>query len=212
MPSDQPAPARAAVSRDDAAAPSRGRRPALLLAVAAGLCWASAAGLLLVGGLEGEQGALAPAGLIFCALVLAAGLLTFVPAQQQLQLRGLAFEGVVGSFLLLYVLAFVPPPTGWLLSLPDMPVYLIFAAAAFWSSSAAVMPLVYALGRRIFRQRARQYDMRRAWRQAHEVGALVALCVGLAGLRVLTLVGVALLLLILVVAELLFLSFVETET
>jgi hypothetical protein len=113
---------------------------------------------------------------------------------------------------LLYALAFLPPPTGWLLALPDTPVYLIFAAALFWSCSAITMPLVYALGTRIFRQRARQYDLRRARRQAHEVGGLVALCAGLAGLRVLTPVGVGLLVLILVVAELLFLSFVETET
>lgn len=210
MPSNQPAPRFAAPGEREAHAGAR--RPALLLAVAAGLCWACAAALLLSGALEGVQEVLAPPRVIFCALVLAAGLLTFVPAQRQLQLRGLALEGVAGSFLLLYTLAFVPPPTGWLLALPDMPVYLIFAAAAFWSGAAIAMPLVYTLGRRIFRQRARQYDLRRARRQAHEVGALLALCVGLAGLRVLTFVGVALLLLILVVMELLFLSFVETET
>ncbi len=46
----------------------------------------------------------------------------------------------MGSSLLLYTLAFVPPPTGWLLSLPDTPVYLIFAAALFWSASALAMP------------------------------------------------------------------------
>jgi hypothetical protein len=188
-----------------------GRQPMLLLAVAAGLCWACAVALLLFGGLESEREVMAAPRVIFYVLVMTAGLLTFVPTQRQLQLPGLTLEGVAGTFILLYTLAFLPPPTGWLLALPDMPVYLIFATAAFWTSSAIGMPLIYALGKRIFRQRARQYDVRRARRQAHEIGALVALCVGLAGLRVLTAVGVALLVLILFVAELLFLSFVETQ-
>ena len=211
MSANQPASPLAPGAPDEAGAAAGRHRPMLLLAVAAGLCWACAVILLLSGELGGQKDALAAPRIIFCAIVLLAGLLTFVPAQRQLDLPGLALQGVGGTFCLLYALAFVPPPTGWLLSLPDMPVYLILAAAAFWSSSAISMPPIYALGRRVFRQRARQYDVRRARRQAHEIGALVALCIGLAGLRVLTLVGVGLLMLILVVAELLFLSFVETE-
>jgi hypothetical protein len=192
--------------------PARPRRPALLLAVAAGLCWACALAMLLSANLDAEHELLAPARVIFYALALAAGLLTFVPFQRRLGLPGLAFEGVAGSFLLLYTLAFVPPPTAWLLAAPDSVVYVLLALGLFWSVSAVIMPSAYAIGRRVFRQRARQYDLRRARRQAHEVGLLVALCVGLAGLRVLTLVPVVLLALILAVAELLFLSFVETET
>src|SRR5262245_57362198 len=182
----------------------------MLLAVAAGLCWACAIALLLSGSLDAERDLLATPRLIYYVLALAAGLLTFVPVQRQLRLPGLALEGVAGTFLLLYTLAFVPPPTGWLLALPDTPVYAIFAAALFWSVSAVALPLVYAGGRWMFRQRARQYDLRRARRQAHEVGALAAGLVALAGLRMFTPFGVALLGLILVVAEMLFLSFVET--
>jgi hypothetical protein len=196
----------------EAQQPARARRPALLLAVAAGLCWACALGLLLTAGLDAERAVLAPVRVIFYGLALIAGLLTFVPAQRQLGLPGLALEGVGGSFLLLYTLAFVPPPTAWLLSPPDTPAYLIFALALFWSVSAVAIPIVHAIGKRAFRQRARQYDQRRARRQGHEVGALVALCAGLAGLRVLTPIGVLLLALILIIAELLFLSFVETQT
>ena len=192
-------------------APLARRRPALLLAVAAGLCWACVIALLLSGNLDAEHDLLATPRLIYYGLTLAAGLLTFVPVQRQLRLPGLAFEGVAGVFLLLYTLAFVPPPTGWLLALPDTPVYAIFAAAIFWSASAIMLPIVYALGKWMFRQRARQYDLRRARRQAHEVGALAAALAALAGLRLLTLFGVALVGLILFVAEMLFLSFVETE-
>jgi hypothetical protein len=200
------------IAPDAAELPDRVRRPALLLAAAGGLCWASALALLLSGDPGFEAGLLAPARLIFYALVLAAGLLTFVPAQRYLDLPGLAFEGIAGSFALFYTIAFVPPPTGWLLDPPDAPVYLVLMATLFWSVAAVVMPAVYALGKRVFHQRARQYDLRRARRQAHEIGALVALCAGLAGLRALTPVFVLLLALILVVAELLFLSIVETET
>lgn len=195
-----------------AGAEPAGRRPALLLAATAGLCWAVSLGMLVTDAVGPQHDLLAPPRLLFYALALGAGLLTFVPLQRQLRVPRLALEGTAGAFLLLYTLAFVPPPTGWLLSPPDAPVYAVLAAALFWCVSALATWPAYALGARVFRQRARQYDRRRARRQAHEVGALAALCVGLAGLRVLTLVGVALLALILLVAELLFLSFVETET
>jgi hypothetical protein len=192
--------------------PSPMRRPALLLAVAAGLCWACAFAMLISANLDTIRELLAPARVIFYALVLVAGLLTFVPFQRRLGLPGLALEGVAGSILLLYTLAFVPPPTAWLLALPDTTVYVLLALGLFWSISAIAMPAIHALGRRVFRERARQYDLRRARRQAHELGLLAALCVGLAGLRVLTPLPVLLLALILGVVELLFLSFVETKT
>jgi hypothetical protein len=192
--------------------PATRRRPALLLAVAAGLCWACAIALLLSGSLDAERDLWSMQRLIYYALALAAGLLTFVPMQRQLRLPGLALEGVAGVFLLLYTLAFVPPPTGWLLWLPDTTVYVIFAVAVFWSVSAITLPLVYTFGKWAFRQRARQYDLRRARRQAHEIGVLAAALAALAGLRLLTPFGVALLALILIVAEMLFLSFVATDT
>jgi hypothetical protein len=198
--------------RDSDRKSSPARRPALLLAVAAGLCWACAIAMLLSANLEATHELLAPARVIFYALVLMAGLLTFVPFQRRLGLPGLALEGVAGSLLLLYTLAFVPPPTAWLLALPDTTVYVLLALGLFWSISAAAMPAIHALGRRAFRERARQYDLRRARRQAHELGLLAALCVGLAGLRVLRPLPVLLLALILGVAELLFLSFIETKT
>ncbi len=188
------------------------RRPVLLLAVAAGLCWAGVLALLLFYGLDEYRDPLASPRVIFYVLILVASGLTFIPAQRHLRLPGLAFQGVAGAVLLLYILAFVPAPTGWLLSLPDAPVYLLLAAALFWFVSALVLPPLYAVGGWLFRQRARKYDLRRARRQAHAIGAVAGLSVGLAGLRVLTVIGVALLVLIMIVTELLFLSFVETET
>lgn len=196
--------------RDDADREAPTHRPAMLLAVAAGLCWACALAMLLTLNIGANINLLAPERLIFYVLVLAGGVLSFVPVQRHLRLPGLAFEGIAGTALLLYTLAFVPPPTGSLLSLPDLPVYLIIMLALFWSVAALAMPLTFLLGKRLFRQRARQYDTRRSRRQAHEIGALVALAAGMAGLRVLTPIGLVLLLLILVVTEMLCLAYIET--
>jgi uncharacterized membrane protein len=57
-----------------------------------------------------------------------------------------------------------------------------------------------------------QDNLRRTCHQAQKVGTLAAASAGVAGLRLLKLVGVVLLVLTPVMAELLFLSFVETET
>jgi hypothetical protein len=180
-------------------------------ALAAGLCWSAAIALLLLGNLHTLADPLAPQRLVYYAAVLLAGLFTFVPVQRRLELPGLAFEGVGGSLLLCYALAFVPPPSGWLFSLPDLPVYTLLIAALFWTVSALALPLVYAASMHIFSTRARQLDLRRARRQAHEAGALVAVIAGLASLRVLTWISLLLLALIIVIGELLFLSRVEAQ-
>jgi hypothetical protein len=211
MSTEQPAPPLLRVSATDTERAAPRRWPALLCAAAAGLCWSAALLLLLWVSLNSYEQVLAPLRVVFYLFVLAAGLLTFGPIQRQLQLPGLTLEGVAGTALLFYTLAFLPPPTASLLWLPDAPVYVIFATAVFWTVAAVVLPLVYALGRRVFQQRAHQFDLRRARRQAHGVGALAALCVLLAGLRVLTPLSVLLLALILVVVELMFLSFVEPQ-
>ncbi len=183
----------------------------LVLAVLAGLAWAAAFALIFFGDIDRAHDPLATSRIIFCALALLAGLLTFVPLQLRLRLSGLALQGVAGTFLTLYCLAFVPAPTSWLLSLPDIPVYVLFAAALFWLISSAALPIIFAIGQRMFRQRARQYDLRRARRQSHAAGVAVVLCVLLAGLRILTPLGIVLVILIVIVSEFLFLAFVKAE-
>ncbi|MFQ3632218.1 hypothetical protein [Roseiflexus sp.] len=188
------------------------RRVVLLLASLAGLCWAGALAMLIWGVVDRHQPYDAPERMVYYIIVVAAALLTFVPVERQLHLTGLALEGVAGTALLLYTLAFVPPPTGWLLSPPDAPVYGVMALATFWFFASLAMPLLYAAGQRLFKQRARRYDRRRARRQAYEIGWLAALIIILAGLRTLTPVAVVLVALIIGVVELLFLSFVEPES
>lgn len=185
-------------------------RTSLLMAVLAGVCWVGAFTLLL--SVDMGHDVLAPMRVLFYLLVLAAATLTFLPMELGLHSPGLAQEGIAGSFLLLYTLAFVPAPHSWLLSLPDMPVYLVLAIGLFLTCTALARPVIVLASHRFFQQRARQYDVRRARRQSYEVGLAVALCMALAGLRVLTPLAVLLVVLILVVMELMFLSFVEART
>lgn len=140
------------------------RRIVLLLATLAGICWAGALTMLIWGGVDRQQPYDAPERMVYYILIIAAAALTFTPVERQFRLTGLAVEGVFGTALLLYTLAFVPPPTAWLLSPPDAPVYAVMALAVFWFCSSLAMPPLYAVGQRLFRQRARRYDRRRARR------------------------------------------------
>jgi hypothetical protein len=178
----------------------------LLAAVAAGLCWAATLALLLFGGLHAAEPPLAPQRLIYYALALGAALLTFAPIESGLNMPGLTVEGMVGAALLLYALAFVPPPTEWLLSPPDMPVYALLIGALFLCGAAGSRPFLYAIGRRLYKERVHALDLRRVRRQSYEVGLLIAALAALAGLRVLTWVSALLLALALTIAELLFLA------
>jgi hypothetical protein len=183
----------------------------LLLLLAAGFCWALALALLALSDLAQHEDLLAPPRLLFYGALLLAGLLTFVPLERNTGLTGLALEGIGGTSLLLYSLAFVPPPTEWLLWLPDTPVYLLFAAALFLSVSALAQPLIYLAGKRLFASRLRQNDQRRVRRQGRELGLLAALSSLLAGLRVLTPISFLLLALILITLEIMFLARVTAD-
>ncbi|NJP04647.1 MAG: hypothetical protein HC837_02935 [Chloroflexaceae bacterium] len=186
-------------------------RSPLLLAFSAGLCWVGALLLLFLVDLRAEPDPLAPQRLLFYVLVMTAGLLTFVPLEQRMGLSGITLQGVGGTALLLYILAFVPPPSQWLLSLPDLPVYGLIIVALFWSTSAIVLPFIYAASQQLFQQRARRLDLRRARRQAHEAGLLLACIAVLAGLGVFHWISLLLVVLIIFIAELLFLSRVKAE-
>ncbi|NJL06276.1 MAG: hypothetical protein HC911_15495 [Chloroflexaceae bacterium] len=175
-------------------------------ALAAVLCWAGAFALLFLGNLASEASPLAPQRVLFYLLIIGAGLLTFLPLEIRMRLRGITLEGTAGFFLLLYTLAFVPPPTRWLLHLPDMPVYALFLLAFFWSASALLMPFVYALGRLLFTQRMRQNDVPRARRQAHLLSLLFTWVIMLSTLNALSIVSVLVLVFMVMLAEILFLA------
>ncbi len=184
----------------------------LLLAAVAGLCWSAALALLLFGGLTVGDAPLSLERMLFYALILAAPLLTFVPVEQAFGLNGLTVEGSLGTMLLLYSLAFVPAPSDWLLALPDLPIYGLLIIALFLCGAAVTRPFIHVATARLFQARARAYDGRRVRRQSYEIGFLFATVAALAGLRVLTWVSLLLLAVALVIAELLFLTRVRTET
>lgn len=182
------------------------------LVLLAGICWTWAIWLLLKGDLRSYSAFFASPRLLFYMALVLASALTFIPIEQRFELPGLAFQGMAGSILLCYTIAFVPAPTAWLLSLPDTPVYLLLIIALFWLVSAIVMPFVHVIGLSIWKNRAHQFDLRRVKRQSHEIGLLVAMIAVLASLRVLTWVSLLLLVLILIIAELLFLSRIEPQS
>lgn len=137
------------------------------------------------------------------------GMLTYVPMEYYFRARGLAMRGVLGLLLIVQVVLYVPIPQNSLLWLPDVPVYLMVSCALYWVLSTLCVPLTYVIGQLLFRQRARRYDVRRAWRQASEIGLMVVGLFGLLGLRALTPLLIIPWILMIVIAEVLFLSFVE---
>lgn len=199
--SDTPAPN--SESQTPAAVP---RAFPLSFALLAGVCWAGVLALVLLVNLRQEVGILTPMRLLFVILVVTAGVLTFAPIQRYLELPRLTFEGTLGTSLLCYTVAFVPPPTDWLFSLPDMPVYGLLLLAVFETVAAIALPFVVLLRRRLIRQRVRRLALPPARRQSYEIGLFAAGVVLFASMRVLTWVSTLLLLLILATTELMILS------
>jgi hypothetical protein len=137
------------------------------------------------------------------------GMLTYVPMEYYFRARGLAMRGVLGLFLAVQIILYVPTPTNSLLWLPDVPVYLLVSMAIYWVLSTLCVPVTYVIGQLAFRQRARRYDVRRAWRQASEIGLMVVGLFGLFGLHAFTPLLIIPWILMIVIAEVLFLSFIE---
>lgn len=118
-----------------------------------------------------------------------------------MELPYLAAEGIGGTVLFCYTLACVPPPNDWLLSPPELPVYVLLAVATFWSCSALVLPFIYAIRQRVVQQRAARRSTAEARRQAYGVGMLMASLVLFAGLRILSWISIGLLSLIFLAIE-----------
>ena len=137
------------------------------------------------------------------------GLATFGPIESVLRTNGITVRGMFGLVVLTHVIVYVPVPSRSILSLADIPVYLIVAFALFYTVGSLAMPVMYAIGKRVFARRSRRHDARRAWRQATELGAFLFGCVILTGLRAFTPMLAGLWLLMVVFAEYIFLSYIE---
>ncbi len=172
------------------------------------LAWLVALALLLTTPSPVEQVGFLPRLLTPLVWALAASV-TFIPLQVRLALANIGWQGVVGWGLLGYLLAFVPPPTGSLLELPDVPVYLLFFLAVFYATITAVMPLIYLLGQR--KVHIQPLDLDRIRRQAYGIGLLVVAVLVMASIRVLSPLTFGLAALVLVLTEVLLLSQMQSE-
>lgn len=181
-----------------------------LWALIAALAWAGAIALLVLGPARLQLLDLPPRLTIPGGWAVAA-LITFLPLQLRMSLPSLTWQGVLGFGLLGYLLAFVPAPNGWLLELPEVPVYLLFFVALFYAVGALALPLTFTLGQRFYSLRLQRHDVGRARRQAYEVALLAVATFVMAGLRVLTPISFGLLALVLVLTEALLLSQVQPE-
>ena len=195
-------------------APSRPRGRWRWTPVAAGvaaLAWIVALSMLL-GGQAPFAAQVSSPRLTLAVVWGVAALLTFAPLEFRLGLPGLTWHGVIGWTLLGYIVAYVPPPTGWLLDLPDLPVYLLFALALFYAVAAVALPLTYLLGHRVYTRRLQKLDLRRSRRQAYEVGLLAVALIMLAALRVLMPLTGLLLVAVFVLVETLLMSQVAPDS
>jgi len=118
-------------------------------------------------------------------------------------------RGMFGMAVLTHVIVYMPAPTHSLLSLAEIPVYIIVGVALLYTVGSLGMPVFYAFGKRLFRRRSRRYDVRRAWRQSTELGTLFFGCVVLIGLRAFTPLLAGLWVLMVLFAEYIFLSYIE---
>lgn len=187
--------------------PWRARSVVVTVAV---LGWFAALALLLSNPVQLAQVGIAPRLLVPVVWALAAGV-TFVPVQFRLGIPGVGWQAMLGFGLLGYLLAFVPAPTGSLLELPDVPVYLLLFFAVFYAAAATTVPLTYLFGQRFYKLRIHRLDVGRARRQAYEIGLLIVITLGMAGLRVLSPITFGLLVLVIVLTETLLLSQVQPE-
>ncbi len=185
----------------------RWRWPMVVLAL---LAWGGAA-LLLTTNVSASLPSLGSPRHVFVFGWALAALLTFAPLQWRLALSGLTWQGVLGWTLLAFLLAWAPPPTGNLLSLPDVPGYLLLFLALFYAATSAVTPLAFLVGQRLFSQRLQRLDARRARRQGYEAGLLAVAMLALANLSVLRWWTGLLLVIVILLLETLFLSQVRPE-
>jgi hypothetical protein len=148
--------------------------------------------------------------LVLHSLLILAGLLTFLPLEQQHQLPGLTIEGTIGIWFGGIVIVLVPAPQGPLYDPVDLPLYLALLPAVTLTAAACSRPLVTAISSRLFAQRSWAFDPRRIRRQSFLIGLLTASTVVLGGLRLLTWLNMVLLLLVALLIELVFLALVRT--
>jgi hypothetical protein len=88
-----------------------------------------------------------------------------------------------------------------------------YVVTIYWFVSSLCLPFTYVIGEVAFAQRAQRYDVRRAWRQAREIAVFVCrvICVVWGARAVIPLLVVPWLLMV-IITEVMFFSFIEPPT
>lgn len=182
------------------------RTTVLLWFVLVGFAWLVSIGVLAIGVWPRDDHA---KQILVAGWSLIVGLLTFVPIEYFFRIRGVAVRGVIGLLLFVQVVLYVPAPTDSILWVPDIPVYVLVGMALYWLISSLFVPLTYLLGKVFFVRLSRRYDIQRAWRQSREIALYCVGLFGLFGLRAFILLLVVPWTLMILIAEVVFLSYVE---
>jgi hypothetical protein len=148
--------------------------------------------------------------LVLHSLLICAGLLTFLPLEQQHQLPGLTIEGTIGIWFGGILIVLVPAPQGPLYDPVDLPLYLALLPPITMTVAALSRPLVTLISSRLFARRSWAYDPRRTRRQSFLIGLLTASAAVLGGLRLLSWLNMLLLVLVALLIELVFLAVIRT--
>jgi hypothetical protein len=113
-------------------------------------------------------------------------LLTCGPVEQRLRAYGLTIRAMVGLAVVTHIVVFMTVPTRSMLTLSEIPVYVLIAVGVVLTVGSTGMPVAYAIGKRLFARRSRRHDVSRAWRHAMLCGAGLSGMIVLIGLRAFT--------------------------
>lgn len=158
-------------------------RSLLLWLAATGFAWLGLVSLIVV--FPWDPQVLDHHWLLAAAAALVA-VTTCAPVALTLHARGLTVRGVCGAVIVSHLVVFTAAPTRTMLALPEMPVYALLAIGCLWLVAGFAMPITYAIGTRVYANRQRRFDVRRAQRQAFLLGVTVSGVVVLIGLRAFT--------------------------
>lgn len=185
--------------------PFRHKRVLGLIMGLAGVCWVALGWLLFQLNVGNYNNFWFPGRVLAYVLLLVAPALTFVPIGRAVGLPSYGYWTIVSWVVFGFIFAFIPsdPTAGANHNLLPLALLLISFFAVLLS---VFMPMFYALGLRVFSKRTVRYDYGRAWREAILLAGYIILIAFLSAVHNLNSLTAAVMFLIVVVVELLFLA------
>lgn len=183
----------------------RHKRILALIMGFAGVCWVALGWLLFQLDVGNYDNFWFPGRVLAYVLLLIAPTLTFVPIGRAVGMRSYPYWTLVSWVVFGFVFVFVPsdPSAGANHNLVPLALLLVSFFAVMLS---VFMPMFYAIGLRVFSKRTVRYDYGRAWREAIFLAGYIILMAFLSAVHNFNNLTAAVMFLILVVVELLFLA------